>query len=248
MYNIHYQDGAGLYIKKTHPGATMIHCQSFRGTWNYNSQKSTYDFIENEVKKNHGPLGSLYPQDYVCEGDSPAFLYSIGNGLRNHEDPTYGGWGGRFDKFDKYENVYVDALDDGDIKKSLKRWIEDANNDFEARMDWCVQPEYSGANHPPIAVVKGKIDVSVKSGKKVKLKATKSSDPDGDEIAFKWFQYKEAGSYEGMVEIANDDQSATEFIAPLVSKPETIHIILRVSDNGNPPLCGYQRIIVTVLP
>jgi len=248
MYNIWYQDGAGNYIEQVHPKVTMIHCGSFAGTWNYGSQKNTHDFIEINVKKDHGPLGSLYPQDYVSEGDSPAFLYSIGNGLRNHEDPTYGGWGGRFEKFEKYDNVFVDAEDDGDIKKSLRRWIDDANGDFQARMDWCVAENYENANHAPVVSVKGKNDITVKSGEKIILNASKSSDPDGNGLQFNWWQYKDAGSYDGLVKIANGNQSVTEFFAPTVSKPETIHIILRVSDNGNPPLCGYQRIIITVLP
>jgi len=112
-------------------------------------QKDTYNFIENEVKKNHGPLGKLYPQDYVSEGDSPAFLYSIANGLRNHENPTYGGWGGRFEKFDKFENVYVDAEDDG------------------------------------------------------------------NDIQFNWWQYKDAGSYDGLVELQNSKNANLYFVAPM---------------------------------
>lgn len=34
--------------------------------------------------------------DFISEGDSPSFLYLIDNGLRSMEDPSYGGWGGRF--------------------------------------------------------------------------------------------------------------------------------------------------------
>ena len=178
-------------------------------------QKDTYNFIENEVKKNHGPLGKLYPQDYVSEGDSPAFLYSIANGLRNHENPNYGGWGGRFEKFDKFENVYVDAEDDGNKKKSLKRWVKDANRNFGARMDWCVATSYEYANHAPIAVIKGNIDLTVKSGKKIKMDAGKSSDPDGNDIQFNWWQYKDAGSYDGLVELQNSKNSNLYFVAPM---------------------------------
>lgn len=246
MYNIWYQDGAGNYIEQTHPKVTMIHCNSFAGTWNYGSQKNTYDYIEENVKNNHGPLGSLYPQDYVSEGDSPAFLYSIGNGLRNHEDPGYGGWGGRFKKFDKYESVYVDAEDDGDSKKSLGRWVDDANRDFQARMDWCVANIYENANHAPIVIVKGKKNITVKNGKKIKLKASKSYDPDGNDIQFNWWHYKDAGSYEGLVEFQDSKKANSYFIAPDVSKPETIHIILEVTDNGSPNLTGYQRLVITI--
>jgi len=248
MYNIWYQDGAGNYIEKNHPEVTMIYCGSFAGTWNYNSQKNTYDFIKNEVKNNHGPLGALYPQDYVSEGDSPAFLYSIANGLRNHEHPTYGGWGGRFTKFNQFEKVYTDAKDGGDIKKSLRRWVDDANRDFQARMDWCVSSSYDGANHPPLVQIKGKMDITVKSGKKIDLDARRTVDPDGDSLLFKWWQYKDAGSYHAMVELKNSDSDRVSFTPPKVSKPETIHIILEVSDNGSPALKSYQRVIITVVP
>jgi hypothetical protein len=247
MYNIWYQDGAGNYIEQNHPEVTMLYCGSFAGTWNYNSQKNTYDYIENNVKKNHGPLGALYPQDYVSEGDSPAFLYSIANGLRNHEHPTYGGWGGRFTKFNQFEKVYTDAKDDGDIKKSLRRWVEDANRDFQARMDWCVQ-SFEDANHPPIVQINQKKDIEVKGGNTVNIDAAKTNDPDGDELKFKWWQYKDAGSCNGMVDIKNANSDKISLTAPKVSKPETIHIILEVSDNGSPMLKGYQRIIINVIP
>jgi hypothetical protein len=248
MYNIWYQDGAGNYIEQVHPGVTMIHCASFNGTWNYRSQTDTYEFIENEVKKNHGPLGALYPQDYVSEGDSPAFLYSIGNGLRNHEHPSYGGWGGRFVKFEKYEQVYVDAEDDGDDRKSLQRWVDDANRDFAARMDWCVAEDFKDANHAPLVKLKGKRDLSVSGGDKVILDASATSDPDGDDIQFAWWQYTDAGSYEGSVDLQDSKNATILFAAPRVTKPETIHIILKVSDEGSPVLASYERIIITVVP
>lgn len=248
MYNVNYQDGAGSYIEQNHPKVTMIYCGGFRGTWDYNSLKNTYDYIAENVKNNHGPLGALYPQGYVSEGDTPAFLYSIANGLRNYEAPGYGGWGGRFKKLDNLENVYIDASDDGDEKKSLRRWIDDANRNFQARMDWCVAHDYKDANHIPIIILKGKNNITVKSGEKIKLKACKSYDPDGDSIKFNWWQYKEAGTYDGLVKLQNSKDAILYFEAPDVSKTKTIHIILQVTDNGNPVLDSYERIIVTIMP
>lgn len=248
MYNIWYQDGAGNYIENKHPKATMLYCGSFVGTWNYKSQKNTYDFIKNEIKNNHGPLGALYPQDYVSEGDSPAFLYFIDNGLQNHYNPTYGGWGGRFKKSDKFEKVYVDAEDDGDIKKSLGRWIDDANRDFQTRMTWTTAKKYKDANHAPIVKLKGVEEITVKSGEKVDLNASKSYDPDGNPISFNWWIYKDAGTYEGLVTLQDTDKKTLSFVAPKVNKMETIHVILEVKDNALPALVSYKRIIVTVKP
>lgn len=248
MYNIWYQDGAGNYIEQNHPEVTMLYCGSFAGTWNYRSQKNTYDFIEHNIKNNHGPLGALYPQDYISEGDSPAFLYSLFNGLRNYEHPTYGGWGGRFEKTLEFDHVYKDAVDDGDKRKSLKIWIEDANTDFQARMDWCFADKYEDANHAPHIKIKGAIDRTISTGKNITVDATKTIDPDGDNLSFKWWQYKEAGSLNTTLELENANTQMVSFIAPNVNKQETIHIILEVSDNGNPSLKSYQRFVVTVVP
>ena len=248
MYNIWYQDGAGNYIETEHPDVTMIYCGSFAGTWNYRSQKNTYDFIEHHVKNNHGPLGALYPQDYVSEGDSPAFFYSLYNGLRNYEDPTFGGWGGRFEETPELDHVYKDAVDDGDNKKSLRIWINEVNRNFQARMDWCVAEKYEDANHQPVVKIMGELNRSVSPGETVNINAGKTKDPDGDKLSFKWWQYREAGSYTTMVKLQNSATDQVSFVAPDVSKPETIHIILEVTDNGSPALKSYQRIIITVMP
>jgi hypothetical protein len=37
-------------------------------------------------------------------------------------------------------------------------------------------------------------------------------------------------------------------MAPRVSKPETMHIILAVTDRGMPALTRYQRVVVTIQP
>jgi len=247
MYNIWYQDGAGTYIEQHHPKVTMIYCASFKGSWDYNSLPETKGFVDKHVKNNHGPLGALYPQDYISEGDSPSFFYNLARGLRNDESPTYGGWGGRFVKYEGAPNTFIDATENGDKLLSLKRWIDDVNNDFEARMDWCVK-SYEEANHPPKVQVKEKKDIEVKSGKTIILDAGKTIDPDGDALKFNWWQYKNAGSYGGIVDLKDVNSDKISFTAPKVSKTETIHIILEVSDNGSPTLKGYQRIIVEIVP
>lgn len=248
MYNIWYQDGAGNYIEKTHPAVTMLYCGSFAGTWNYNSQTNTKAFIDNNVKSGHGSLGALYPQTYISEGDSPAFFYTVVSGLRNHEHPTFGGWGGRFQKVSGFENVYADASDDGDKKKSLRRWIAEVNRDFQARMDWSVADEFGKANHAPIVKVDGAIDRVVKAGEAVTLSGKATTDPDGNMLTFKWWQYVDAGTHKGTVALQGPNTADLTFMAPTVTKPETIHLILQVTDNGSPVLDGYQRVIVTVQP
>ena len=244
MYNIWYQDDAGNYIERYHPLVTMLYCGHFVGTWNYRSQPKTHDFITHTVKNGHGPLGALYPQTYVSEGDSPAFFYVVDNGLRNHEHPGFGGWGGRFKKHDAFERVYIDAEDEGGRKYQLARWIDAVNRDFEARMDWCVK-EFKDANHAPIARVAGDLNRTIKSGETVRLDASRSTDPDGNKLTFRWWQYHEAGTSETKVIIANPDSPTPSFVAP--NEPgKQLHLILEVTDDGMPSLVGYQRVIVTI--
>lgn len=243
MHNIWYQDGAGNYIEQYHPRITMLLDHYFNGSWDYGSQSFTYAFIENEVKNNHGPLGALYPQAYVSEGDSPAFLWALDNGLRNHEDPTYGGWGGRFYKVDGFENVYADVS-----TGSYARWIEAANRDFQVRMDWCVASAFEDANHKPAIQLAGQIDREVKSGETVTVDASGTKDPDGDRISFRWWQFQEAGTCPRMIRIDEPMSGKISFKAPEVEQPCTIHLILEVKDSGKPALFSFQRMIFTVRP
>jgi hypothetical protein len=246
MYNIWYQDDAGNYIETYHPKVTMLNSNAFNSTWAYRIQTHTEDFISKEVKNNHGPLGALYPQSYVSEGDSPAFLYSLYNGLRNYEHPTYGGWGGRFLKLKNFENVYSDATDDGDIRKPLTRWINQANNDFEARLDWCVAKNYKEANHAPIIKLKGRLNRVAKPGEKIDLNANGTKDPDGNNISYRWWQYKDAGTYRGKITLKDATTAKAIVIIPSDKMIGTVHIILEVTDNGRPQLVSYKRVIITV--
>lgn len=273
MYNIWYQDGAGSYIERNHPEVTMVLSYLFNGTWDYGSQRYTNQFVKDYLQNDHGALGKLYFQNYISEGDSPAFLYSLYNGLRSYEHPTYGGWGGQFYKVAGFKNVYRDT-----DKGSYQRWIEFANRDFEAKLKWCVSEKFTDANHKPQITIKGGLNRTVKSGEKVEIEA-EFDDPDPVDLealwekwgailqqqghdksvlpAFAekqpkcsplWWQYKEAGSYDGHIELTNPGKSKINFLAPIVSKPKTIHIILEVKDNGSPSLTAFARVIVTVIP
>lgn len=246
MYNIWYQDDAGNYIETYHPKVTMLYSNAFNTTWAYRIQTGTKDFITSKVKNNHGPLGALYPQAYVSEGDSPSFFYTMRTGLRSYENPVYGGWGGRFVKHPGFQYVYEDATDDGDVKKPLARWVSQVNNDLESRMNWCVAQKFSDANHKPVITLKTKRDINAKPGQVITLNASGSKDPDGNKLTYKWWQYKDAGTYDGVVNIRNESTNKSSFKIPDEAKQGTIHVIMEVSDNGTPSLVSYERIIVTV--
>jgi hypothetical protein len=132
---------------------------------------------------------------------------------------------------------------------TLWRWRQDFQNDFAGRMDWCVM-SYEEANHPPVAVVNGPLEFTVKSGDIFKLDADGSYDPDGDALSYWWFQYPEAGTYEGLVSfsLAENLYNVHTIRAPEVDSPKTVHFILKVTDKGTPALSRYQRVIMTVVP
>ena len=151
----------------------------------------------NYVKNN--PVFKQY--DFISEGDSPSFLYLVNNGLRNYENPTYGGWGGRFGNFNENGRAINDVMDYNPVMKrfegsySLTRWFDDMQNDFAARAHWCVADSYKKANHAPKVTVKEGLDITAKPGQKVTLTA-EASDPDGDKLTYKWWRYFEADTYQ----------------------------------------------------
>lgn len=59
--------------------------------------------------------------------------------------------------------VKPDTVTFSDNKASLWQWREDFQNDFAARMDWCIKP-YEEANHPPVIVLTHPERITVKSG------------------------------------------------------------------------------------
>jgi len=273
VYNIWYQDGAGAYIEKYHPQATMLVQYHFSGTWDYGTLIYTDDFVSKYLHNGKNALGALYTQPMISEGDSPAFLYALGNGLRAHEHPTYGGWGGRFYKVEKMENVWRDT-GNGDIRQ----WMEAALHDFQARLEWCITPDYAHANHHPKITLATPEDISVRSGETVTISADISDDDPLDvdrlweqrralfeqagltkesfardidrhvqRFSTSWSQDVQAGTYPSYVNL-KPQQSSLSFTAPRVSEPQTIHILLEVTDRGFPSLTSYQRYIVTVNP
>lgn len=151
--------------------------------------------------------------------------------------------------FNEYgRTVRRDTITFKDNKVTLWRWRDDFQNDFAARMDWCIK-SYKEANHPPVPVLSHPEELTVKSGKGFTLDAGGSYDPDGDNLSFLWFHYPEAGSYKKPIEINSAENVCHVWvIAPKVEKGETAHFILRVTDKGNPPLTRYKRVIVNIIP
>jgi len=133
-------------------------------------------------------------------------------------------------------------------RTTIWRWRKDFQNDFAARMDWSTKP-YKEANHPPVVKLSPGGRLTVKSGDNFVLSAAGSSDPDGDSLSYLWFQYPEAGSYKEPIKLGYAENYPTvSGRAPVVTKPETAHFIVKVTDKGSPPLTRYGRVIVTFVP
>jgi len=80
--------------------------------------------------------------------------------------------------------------------------------------------------------------------KTIKLDASKSFDPDGDNLNFNWFVYRKAGNYNGDFKISNPSSAKQKLIVPNDLKGKEIHVILEVKDNGTPALVSYRRFIL----
>ena len=169
LYDVLGQDDAGAWIAKNFPDVFYI-----RATKVYNWQPPKNGTYQKDDIQSHGPLGAVYPDTkWATEGDTPAFMHVFPNGLNDPEKIDQGGWGGRFSftkqagirsmsevakiekdaetKFDPYY-MFGNTPDGG---TSIKRWENGYNNDFAARMDWSVTPNYKDANHHPVAVLNG---------------------------------------------------------------------------------------------
>jgi len=133
------------------------------------------------------------------------------------------------------------------FQETLWRWRDDFQNDFAARMDWATKP-FAEANHPPVVVLDQPAEISARAGQGFAVGAH-ATDPDGDSLTYVWFVYPEAGTYRGTFKLDGAENSKGLWLtAPQVDKPETIHLIVRVTDKGTPSLTRYQRVIVTVMP
>ena len=162
-------------------------------------------------------------------------------------------WTDAVDKYTPYvfneygRTVQLDTVTFTSNKATLWRWRNDFQNDFAARMSWCIE-SYEGVNHPPVPKLLVPEHITVKSGAGFGLDAM-ATDPDGDNLSYLWFNYPEAGSYKELIKINSAENIHNAYvIAPNVTKKETVQFILKVTDKGTPPLSRYKRVFVTILP
>ena len=187
--------------------------------------------------------------DHGGEGDTPSFLYLLSAflGLNDPLQPSQGSWGSRFVPMPStYPAGYYSTC--GVSAAELERWVPDAKNSFMARMKWATNSP-SEVNHAPVAVLGGDRSNKVvyrKSapGSRVVLDASKSFDQDGDRLSYRWFHYKEAGSYQNPIDIPDSASSRIRFTVPHDIGNDDLHLVLEVRDQGSPSLVAYRRVVI----
>ncbi|GAA0880389.1 DUF1593 domain-containing protein [Algoriphagus jejuensis] len=237
-----------------------------------------FEIVDNPWLDEHirskGPLGAEYPHmEFLMEGDSPSFMHLIHTGMENPERPDYGNWGGRYEFYQprteswfsepETRPLWTDARDevlgfDGEWhlsnKATIYRWREAFQNDFEARMDWTIK-DYDDANHPPVIQLNTPENLDARVGDRIELNAQGTTDPDGDQMTYRWFYYGEPGDYtltDGRtatpLQLENADSANAHFVIPEAPRLGELHIILEVTDQGSPALTRYKRVVIDVKP
>ena len=272
VYDINDQDGLYSHIRKEFPGIFYILAMApegidiregaYRGMYLGGDESPTSrEWIDANIRMNHGPLGELYPAETwtapnphgaLKEGDTPSWFYFLPLGLQDPEHPQWGGWGGRFKSgLNQYYRDDEDfAGEDIDARSTVSRWRFHFQNDFRARMDWCVN-SYEGANHNPIAVVMGDgtndiLYVDTNAGEKLSFSALDSYDLDGGSLYFSWWTYPEAGSNMQCPMLEDYMNPEVSFVVPEGESGTDMHLILEVTDNGMPALTSYRRIVIRI--
>jgi len=271
VYDIGDQDKIVDWIWREFPGLFYVLGQAakgrdkreavYRGMYLGGDQSLTSrEWMETNIRQGHGPLGVLYPtrtwtapnpHSAIKEGDTPSWFYFLPNGLNAPDHPTWGGWGGRFIR--TQDRMYCDAQDTveavTDGRSTVWRWRDTFQRDFQARMDWCVRRR-AEANHPPAVVCNGDatgavLTERVRPAGTIRLSAAGSGDPDGNELAYRWWLYPEAGSYRGKPTMAGANSTQVDIRFPPNATGD-LHVIFEVTDTGQPPLTSYRRVVIAV--
>lgn len=194
--------------------------------------------------------------EWISEGDSTNMLNLIVPGLRAHEDPSFGGWGGRYERTADGADTWglVDAAfrvggadwadsDAAGDEDSVVRWFADAQADFAARLQWTVLPFAETNHHPQLAV--DAIDRDAAPGEDVTLSAS-VADPDGDDVTMRWWVDKGATTYADDVALAGEGLRAVVRVPEDARPGQTIHVLAEATDDAPAPLKAWQRVVVTV--
>lgn len=216
--------------------------------------------LKRDVLTGHGPLGALYPTNtthWQKEGDTMTFLYLLPTGLNDPEQPSWGSWAGRYGPREDAAGKPYYWANQADTwngtthrDNTLARWAAAMQNDFRARLDWCVKA-VKDANHPPRVALNGAVGSEIvlwhaKPGAELKFDAAASTDPDGQRLRFEWFHYPEPGTYRRSIQMAGTNSAIATLRVPDDAAGSNFHVVLAVTDGGQPALTRYRRAVVEV--
>ena len=214
------------------------------GTWQEQCELGKRHWQQHKDNiQGQGALGGEYPTyKWGVEGDTPSFLYVMPNGLNNPEDPHQCGWAGYHERGMCADSLTTAWTSWQEPVRSIsvgykQRFYPDELNDFMARMQWAA--EGKGNLNPYVVIPNDTINITMIS---LSLDASKSFDPDGDNLQFSWWQQPEIGKTK--VKIEQADQPIATLRIPADAKGDTIHIICEVHDDGPYHLPAYRRIII----
>jgi len=272
VYSIGHQDDTGPWIVENFPSLHYVlpmappkrdkREAAYRGMYLGGDESLTSrEWVDRNLRKDHGPLGALFPtrtwtepnrNGCLKEGDTPSWFHFLPIGLGDPEHPEWGGWGGRFKR--EKGGLYRDGPDtvgsETHVRASVYRWRPAYQSEFAARADWCVKP-FAEANHPPHVKLNGDSTVNVlrlnaKPGETLKLSAEGTRDPDGHAVTYRWWVYREAGTYAKPVTLADSATSAASVMLPEDATGASVHLVLEVTDRGEPPITRYRRAVIEV--
>ena len=248
IYCIWYQDYGGQWIEDNIPEAKIYEAYMWDNIWDYQSLTGpspadvktymTSQWLNTNVKRDHGPLGAYTPQTYISEGDTPSFLPLINNGLGQHLDYTWGGWGGR--------PVYDVGthMTDGVDEETPTSHFGAGSRCFRMTLPRASIGRLRRPIRPPTTIPWPRswgLQRSAAGGETITLDASPTTDPDGDTLTYAWWQYYDADSAAQGV-IASSKTKNASIVVP--NEPgKQVHLLLEVTDSGTPPLKHFQRVI-----
>ena len=157
-----------------------------------NTPDGQHQWLKEHVQTGHGALGELYPDrrfggerghlGFMEGGGTVPWLGLVNKGLFDINQPSWGGWSGRFtvnkveNFWSRHKDIKVDEVKVAPFRvhrEASDVWVDSESGttyhgDYVpvwrwrpamyanqiCRFDWCVKP-FEGANHHPVAAVNG---------------------------------------------------------------------------------------------